>query len=261
MFAGTSDGLFWRKLQGQTTWEEIDTGFDPRFITDITSSEDNPEVLYLSMGEYKNGDSTPYLLRSKDAGDTWEDASGDLPQLAINSVLTIPGTGDSVIIVGTDAGVYASNNKGLSYHRLGVGMINVAVFDLEYDPDNQRLIAGTFGQSVLSYPLRRLIEGRNMTSDTQESAFAKTSQTLTVYPNPASTEICLDLKPTLDDFALRAQLTDLSGKLLASWRVGDMLIAETNTCLPLKQNINSGQYLLSFTNQQGVQSGLVTIQD
>src|SRR5262249_49547849 len=52
------------------------------------------------------------------------------------------------LYVGTDNGVYATTDGGLSWKRLGAGMPNVQVRDLELNQTTNTLLAGTYGRGV-----------------------------------------------------------------------------------------------------------------
>jgi hypothetical protein len=54
----------------------------------------------------------------------------------------------SIVYVGTDVGVYATNNAGASWSRLGTGLPNARVVELEVLPSLQILAAGTHGRGM-----------------------------------------------------------------------------------------------------------------
>ncbi len=252
-YIGTSEGWIWKKeLLSGNLWERVNTGFTERYVTDITTNFENPDAVYITMSEYRNGNSSPYILRSSDAGATWNSLQGNLPQIAVNSFLSIPNSNDSVLVAATDAGVYASLDRGSMYTRLGTGMTNVPVFDLAYDPISTRLIAGTFGRSLQTYPLNRLSVIDTTSSTLPEAAFAKTTRELTAYPNPSSGKVCLEATLVEVSRGSRLELLNLKGQTMQTWEFAANQ-RKLKPCLDINPSILNGQYVLRLKNRHDVQ--------
>ena len=166
LYVGTSDGNVWRTEDGGTNWDSLHATLPNRYVTDVKASPTWDSVVYVSHSGYKYNDYIPHLHKSVNNGDTWLDISSDLPTAAINDILIYPGHEDSVIFVGTDGGVYGTINGGLDWERVGTNMPIVATFDVELDTVNNRLIAGTFGRSLMTYPLDSLVSVPIDTSST-----------------------------------------------------------------------------------------------
>jgi ELWxxDGT repeat protein/autotransporter-associated beta strand protein len=84
------------------------------------------------------------VLRTMDGGVTWQNLTGNLPDLPTNA-LAINGT---TFYVGNDSGVYTSIDDGTTWAKLATGLPNVEVRDLQYDPVRKILTAATFGRGV-----------------------------------------------------------------------------------------------------------------
>ena len=246
---GTSEGWLWRLREGERVWQRVATGFTERYVTDITSNEANPDAVYVSLSEYRNGDTSPYLLRSGDAGETWASLQGDLPRVAVNSVLSIPDTRDSLIAVATDAGVYASVDRGVTYHRLGTGMTNVPVLDLSYDSLSLRLIAGSFGRSVQTVSLRDVeLLGEPPVLDAEAGPNALATTGLSVFPNPATSHIEVRARLKEVDRDATIELRDASGRVVLRRRVaaGALTLRER---LDLPAHLPAGTYSVRVRNR------------
>jgi len=258
-FIGTSEGWLWKKELFEGQWERVNTGFTERYITDVTSSPDNPSAVYVTMSEYRNGNTSPYLLRSADKGETWASLQGDLPSIAVNSFLSLPSTNDSLLVAATDAGVYASIDRGNTYARLGTGMTNVPVFDLAYDASNAKLIAGTFGRSLQTYPMSTLVAVDTSFSSVRESAFAKTDRTLLVYPNPSSGSVCLEATLLEVSRGSLLELLSLNGQVLQSWNFAAGQ-RKLKPCIDIKDGVTNGQYIFRLRNRHDVQMAKLVLQ-
>lgn len=190
IFVGTSDANVWRTLDGGETWENITHNLPERYITSIKTSLNNPNIIYVTHSGYKGNGFLPHIHRSLDYGDTWEDISGDLPPIGVNDILTLPEDfADTHLFAATDAGVYASLDAGETWERLGSEMPYVFVFDMDYDVQNKRLIAGTFARSMYSFPLDSIIEYDLLTDIEDVELQNSIGNSLHIYPNPADSFI------------------------------------------------------------------------
>lgn len=153
LYAGTQDGKVWTTKDQGLHWIDVTPGLPDRFVTSIACSPHNPERVFVSHSGYRDGDHVPYIHISEDGGFTWYDFSGDLPALAVNAILIYPEKGDSVVFVATDGGIYGTVDYGLVWERVGTNMPFIPVYDLEYHPENNEIIAGTHARGIQTFPL------------------------------------------------------------------------------------------------------------
>lgn len=67
----------------------------------------------------------------------------------LHGIVYIPTAVEDILALGTDKGVFMSTGPSFySWSRLGTGLPNVAVFDLEYDLSDNILVAGTMGMGA-----------------------------------------------------------------------------------------------------------------
>jgi Big-like domain-containing protein len=96
------------------------------------------------------------VFRTTDAGASWTDITGNLPQFGVadfNTTQFVAGAtanDNDLLLVGTNAGVYVSfSSSGFTiWNKLGVGLPNVLVLDLDYDLQDDVLLAGTLGRGA-----------------------------------------------------------------------------------------------------------------
>jgi hypothetical protein len=102
-----------------------------------------------SLGEDASNAAGGHVYKSTDAGETFKDISGNLP----NVQATWPLVRDGQLIVATAVGVYASKGtSGGKYAPLGNGLPSVAVYQISLKPgDSSTLVAATFGRGVYTY--------------------------------------------------------------------------------------------------------------
>jgi hypothetical protein len=93
------------------------------------------------------------VFRTTNAGASWTDITGNLQQLGagdFNTTVYIAGATNDLLLVGTNAGVFVSfSSSGFtSWSKLGSGLPNVLVADLDYDVADDVLVAGTLGRGA-----------------------------------------------------------------------------------------------------------------
>lgn len=152
------------KFLSKDGWHEAAAnGLPDRYVTSVRIDKSDPtsKTIYVTLGGYSShwlppgasGEDTSrvgtgHVFVSRDAGETFTDVSGDLPDAPANWVLVRNGK----LLVGTDVGIFISSDlTGGAYSRFG-DLPAVPVVTLREDPANpNRIIAGTFGRSVYQY--------------------------------------------------------------------------------------------------------------
>jgi hypothetical protein len=138
-------------------------GLPGRIITDVTPDPDDPETVYVtlgasaarywapigSMGEDASDAGRGHVFKSTDAGETFKDVSGDLPNVQATSIEVR----NDQLVVGTAIGMFISSGRnGGSYGLLGRGLPPVAVYSTQFKPgDPDLLMAATFGRGIWTY--------------------------------------------------------------------------------------------------------------
>lgn len=177
LYAGTTDANVWRSLDGGDSWEQINDGLPERYVTSIETSEADPAIVYVTHSGYKDNDNTSYVHRSFDYGESWEDISGDLPDLPANHIEPYD---DFQFFLATDVGVYLTTNEGENWERVGNNMPLIPVFDIKVDTAMHRLVAGTFARSLQTIPLDSMVEETIVTDVPEAGRLPLT------YPNPCT---------------------------------------------------------------------------
>ncbi len=185
VLAGTGDGNIWLgNLNDGNSFNRISDNLPNQYVTDVAASDTYPNTIYACHSGYRDNDNSAMIFRSDDLGETWEDISGDLPSIAINEILIIPATGDSIIFVATDAGVYGTTDAAQTWERLGTNMTIIPVYDLVWNEAKNELVAATFGRSIQSYDLEPIVnpEISVAVSPTEQTAIERVK----VFPSLAS---------------------------------------------------------------------------
>ncbi|MBX2890563.1 MAG: T9SS type A sorting domain-containing protein [Saprospiraceae bacterium] len=238
IYVGTTDGNVWRGNPSTQSWTDITSGLPDRYVARVRASPNVSTRVYVAHTGYKSNDFSPHLHRSDDKGNTWVSIAGDLPNLAINSVIVLPGHQDSVIFVGTDGGVYGTLDGGQHWERLGAGMPFVPVYDLDFNPIERTLIAGTYARSIMTFPLDSLQIGENVSTNTP---VGKNQPSLVARPNPSSVQTNLILAHLPSGQTTEMFVADLSGRVV--WQ--KQFKGAATHSVPLDVNmLNPGVYVV-----------------
>jgi photosystem II stability/assembly factor-like uncharacterized protein len=215
LYTGASDGRVQRSEDAGGSWEILDDGgLANRYITDLVSSFQNPDRVYVTLSGYKSNDNTPLVYTSTNRGDSWTAIAGDLPQLGINN-LVVSHRSDSVLFAASDGGVYATTNLGDTWFLLADGMPTVNVYDLELDTATGMLIAATHARSMYRVDVSDLlVPPPPPPSGISQSAL---EPGINVFPNPVSTSLQVQV-PAGESCHL--MMLDATGRLV--WEARDV---------------------------------------
>jgi photosystem II stability/assembly factor-like uncharacterized protein len=147
VYAGGANGELWVTTNGGGDWQQ---SFTPvfRWVTRLAVDPDDAAIAYVTLSGYETAAiTTPHIYRTADFGRTWTDISGNLPDAPVNDVIIDP-FHQGRLYVGTDVGVFKTNDLGAHWTAYGSGMPINVVTDLDYHPPTRTLVAGTYGRSI-----------------------------------------------------------------------------------------------------------------
>ena len=213
LYAGTGDGNVWRRDDAGASWILLSENLPDQYVTNVTASPSNDDVVYVTHSGYRENDFLPRIHRSMDKGLTWEDISSNLPDLAINELEVLPETGDSIMFVATDGGVYGTVSAGTEWERLGSNMPVVAVYDIVVNEAKNELVAGTFARSIMSYPLDSIFVEDDPTVSIENPDLKKVNP-IKVFPNPVSEMLQIEFQNIEQGRAIEFVVVSADGKLM-----------------------------------------------
>lgn len=156
LYVGTDDGNLHRTRDSGLTWEKIDNGIKPnRWISQVEASRFVDGTVYMAQNGKRNDDFTPYLWKSTDFGETWTSIVNNIPSGPINVVREDP-KNPSVIYVGTDLGVYVSDDGGDNWHALANQLPTTFVSDLVIHPRDDMMVISTHGRGMWAMDVRKI---------------------------------------------------------------------------------------------------------
>jgi photosystem II stability/assembly factor-like uncharacterized protein len=139
LYASAGGHIFMTTDHG-ASWNQVDIpGYSDHFF-DLQVDPSDSQTAYAVRGLFGGG----HVFQTTNGGQDWVDISGNLPDLpAYTLVIGLGG-----LIVGTDAGVYFSQDGGANWDPLGDGLPNAQVKQLELNTARGILAAGTHGRGM-----------------------------------------------------------------------------------------------------------------
>ncbi|MCU1672928.1 MAG: hypothetical protein JWN77_1041, partial [Frankiales bacterium] len=139
-------------------------GLPDRYITSIAADPTDPKTVYVTLGGYANrqwwpvgafNDKNPnvgagHVFKSTNGGSSFTDITGTIPDVPARSIEVNRGQ----LLVGTDVGVFLSNNTSGQRWAALAGLPNVPVLSIRNVPGSaNRVVLATFGRGIYSYTL------------------------------------------------------------------------------------------------------------
>lgn len=239
IYAGTSDGNIHVTTDGGGSWTNISNGVPDRYITSVKASPYNPDEVFATVSGYRFNEFIPHLLHSTNKGGTWTNVSGNLPAVGLNDVLIHP-THDSVWVVASDGGVYATQDYGQNWERVGNNMPICPVYDMDWDLIRDRLVAGTHARSMMTFPMDSLLPDVITANPWLDAPLR-----VAVYPNPTADFVKIRLPEAGGTF----EIMDLNGKRVRNGRIEGL---EKQVSL---QTLSVGTYLVRVVGESGSWAG------
>ena len=162
VYTGSDDGLVFFSPDAMTrdtpTWMRLDLhsqgvgdkhSLPNRPVAWIAVDRSNDRVAYVAYNGYNVA--TPHqpghVFKTTDAGSSWTDISGNLPDNPVNS-LTLDPSYPNTLYAATDVGPFVTYDGGANWSALGTGFPVVAIDQVDLDTYDRVLAAGTHGRGA-----------------------------------------------------------------------------------------------------------------
>ena len=153
IYAGTDDGIIQVTENGGETWQKINikklNGLpETAFVNDIKADLYEKNTVYAVFDNHKFGDYNAYIYKSKNKGFTWQKISNNLPENTLLWRIAQDHINSNLLFLGTEFGVYFTNDGGKEWTKLNAGMPNISVRDIAIQKRENDLVLGTFGRGI-----------------------------------------------------------------------------------------------------------------
>jgi photosystem II stability/assembly factor-like uncharacterized protein len=173
IFVGTDDGLIQITGDGGQSWtkyEKFPGVPDTTYVSRLAASQHDASVVYAAFDNHKNEDFKPYLLRSGDAGKTWNSIAGNLPENGPVLAFAEDTVNPNLLFAGTEFGAFFTVDGGAHWVQLKGGLPTIAVRDMVMQAREGDLVIATFGRGF--YVLDDVSALRQIKAESVEQAAA-----------------------------------------------------------------------------------------
>jgi photosystem II stability/assembly factor-like uncharacterized protein len=153
IWTASDDGLVHVTRDGGKTWTksfENVPGLKPNaWLATIEASHFDAGTAYVTADHHQDDDYAPYVYMTTDYGRTWKSIRGDLPDRAWwTHVIREDPKNRNLLYVGTEAGVWASWNRGVNWVSLRGSLPITPVRDMQIHPRDNDLLLATHGRGL-----------------------------------------------------------------------------------------------------------------
>lgn len=149
IYVGTDDGLIQISADDGKTWEKKGefTGIPKNtYVNMLIASPHDENVVFAIFNNHKNGDFKPYVMKSTNMGSTWVNISNNLPERGSAFCLKQDHVDPKLLFVGTEFGVFFSNDAGANWTQMKSGIPTIAIRDMDIQKRENDLVLASFGR-------------------------------------------------------------------------------------------------------------------
>ena len=173
IYVGTDDGLMQVTGDGGQSWtkyEKFSGVPEMTYVSRLAASQFDANTVYAAFDNHKDEDFKPYLLKSTDAGKTWNSIAGNLPENGSVLAFAEDTVNPNLLFAGTEFGAFFTIDGGQKWVQLKGGLLTVAVRDMVMQAREGDLVIATFGRGF--YVLDDISALRQIKPESVEQAAA-----------------------------------------------------------------------------------------
>jgi photosystem II stability/assembly factor-like uncharacterized protein len=154
VYAGTTNGEIRVSRSAGTDWTSAGRDLPFRWVTDIEVDPGDANRAYVTFSGAiaASVGRKGRVFRTGDGGSSWQDITGNLPDIATSTISIDSSATPRQLYAGTDIGVFRTTEDSGKWDWMNNGLPAVPVVDLVIGGDTETLLAATYGRGV--YMLR-----------------------------------------------------------------------------------------------------------
>lgn len=160
VYVGFDNGVVARTTDGlaaSPTWTEFSAGLQSGWVSSLAVHPTDPDVAYATYSTYF----VQHVLKTDDGGATWTSIDGigftGVPDIPVHWI-AVRACNPSQLYVGTELGVFASDDDGATWGPANAGLANTVVESLDWQ-DGDTLVAFTYGRGAFRTTLIPCLPG------------------------------------------------------------------------------------------------------
>jgi len=184
------------------------SGLSGRTITSVNVNPSNPEHVVITLGGYGNATFVYETKNSLDANPSWKNITGNLPSMPVYDAV-VDVDDEKRIILGTDFGIFATEDGGVTWQEANNGMARVPVFEIrayEWRPwEGMVMYVGTHG--------RGYFKSNSLMTNTKKVNKSEVA-TIKAYPNPTQGATIIEYTNSGRAGAAEVVVRDMQGRII-----------------------------------------------
>ena len=179
IWVGTDDGNVQLTQDGGKTWPNfrgkipgMNTG---AWITQVHASRYNEGEAFVVANDYRRGDFSITVFRTRDYGKTWENMVAGKGLRGYALCMVQDPVEPNLVFVGTEHGLWVSYNNGKSFEQYTNGYPSVSTYDMVIQEREADLVIATFGRALWVLddirPLRAIAKANGAVPTKKVTAF------------------------------------------------------------------------------------------
>ena len=189
IWVGTDDGNVQLTTDGGKNWVRLNDaipGLPPlAFISYIDADNFSREAAWVTVDAHRNGDMKPYVYFTPDLGKTWKSLATEAVS-GFCHVIRQDIVNPDLIFLGTEMGLYISNDHGATWVRFKNKVPQTGVYDLAFQERENDLVIATHGRGIII--IDDLTPLRHLTPAIMEQEFAFLPVRPYYFPSGAGTQ-------------------------------------------------------------------------
>ena len=144
LYASSANSVF-KSADGGVNWTLASTGLPNATVTTVFVHPSSSDIAFVTV----SGFGSPHIYKTTNGGGSWTSISGNLPDAPANTFyLYSAGLDQYTYFLGTDVGIFYSQDNGTTWTETYNGLPNTVMMHLDYQPLTNTLRIGTHGRGV-----------------------------------------------------------------------------------------------------------------
>ncbi|HLY98570.1 MAG TPA: hypothetical protein VKT33_05840 [Candidatus Angelobacter sp.] len=152
IWVGTDDGVVQVTRDGGATWKNVTASMTdlPQWgrVQQIDASPTDVNSAYVAVDFHEVENNKPYVFKTHDGGKSWTAIAQGLPQDDPARVVREDPNHKGFLVVGTDTGLFYSNDDGAHWTALHSNFPTVPIYDLKFIKKTHDLVVATHGRGL-----------------------------------------------------------------------------------------------------------------
>jgi photosystem II stability/assembly factor-like uncharacterized protein len=239
IWAGTDDGNVWFSANDGASWEKVSDTLPKRWITRVVADPFDKNAALVCLSGFRKFDNKAHVYRTVDQGQTWQNVSGDLPDVPVNDLVIDPQSPENVWYIATDAGVFETRDGGMHWLPCNANLPKVPVVDLVFHAPTRSIAAATYGRAMYRATL----------PDITGVLTPSNREPVQIFPNPVAETATVVFQNTVAG-RITMQLYNGAGQFLRTAFQGEMMAGENRQTFSA-EGLAPGVYLLAIRSSSG----------